>query len=144
MPGSSTGKPAITEAPADEPRGPYEPYWRSGEGGRLTLPRCASCGHVFWPPSDVCPECLSDAVEWDEVDGRGTVWSVAVYHRAYTPALADEVPYQCILVELDCGPRMISRFASKGAARAVPGQRVIATRAKLNESRPPMPCFQED
>jgi uncharacterized OB-fold protein len=99
---------------------------------------------VFWPPSEVCPECLSDAVVWDEVDGRGTVWSDAVYHRAYTAGRADEVPYQCVLVELDCGPRMISRFVSMGGGNAVPGQRVVATRARLAEARPMIPCFQED
>ena len=110
----------------------------------MTLPRCGACDNLFWPPSDVCPECLSDAVVWDDVDGRGTVWSDAVYHRAYTAALADEVPYQCILVELDCGPRMISRFVPNHGGSAVPGQRVVATRAELTAAGPMVPCFQED
>jgi uncharacterized OB-fold protein len=91
----------------------------------------------------VCPDCLADDVGWDEVDGHGTVWSEAVYHRAYTPESTNEIPYQCILVELDCGPRMISRFVSHGGAETVPGQRVIATRAQLSPGRPMVPCFEE-
>ena len=109
----------------------------------MTLPRCGACDELFWPPAEVCPECLSAAVVWDEVDGRGTVWSGAVYHRGYTEALADAVPYQCILVELDSGPRMISRFVSREGGAAVPGQRVVATRAELTAARPMMPCFEE-
>jgi uncharacterized OB-fold protein len=144
MPASNTGKPAITEPHAADPTLRYQPFWSGGDHGRLVLPRCASCATVFWPPSDVCPECLSDDVTWDEVDGRGTIWSDAVYQRAYTPSLADQIPYQCILVELDCGPRMISRFVSNGGARAVPGQRVVATRAALAVGAPMVPCFEEE
>jgi uncharacterized OB-fold protein len=110
----------------------------------LTLPRCDACSRWFWPPSEVCPECLADSVGWGEVDGHGTVWSDAVYHRAYTPELTGAVPYQCILVELDCGPRLISRFVSAYGGRAAPGQRVVATRAELVRGGPMMPCFQED
>ena len=143
MPEFIIGKPAITERPDGDPTSRNDPFWRSGENGRLALPHCDACGNVFWPPSEVCPDCLSDAVGWDEVDGRGTVWSVAVYHRAYTAALEAQVPYECVLVELDCGPRMISRFVSTGGGNAVPGQRVIATRAQLAGDRPMVPCFRE-
>ena len=139
---STTGKPAIAEDGGGESTGRLAPYWRSGDGGRLTLPHCAGCDRLFWPPADVCPECLAGEIDWRSVDGAGTVWSVAVYHHAYTAATAAAVPYQCILVELDCGPRMISRFVPSGAA-AAPGQRVVATRAAMVPDGPMVPCFQE-
>ena len=139
---STTGKPAIAEDAGGESTGRLAPYWRSGDGGRLTLPHCAGCDHLFWPPADVCPECLAGTIDWRSVDGAGTVWSVAVYHHAYTAATAAAVPYQCILVELDCGPRMISRFVPSDAA-AAPGQRVVATRAAMVPDGPMVPCFQE-
>src|SRR4051794_26471889 len=109
-PASTTGKPAIAEDHGGESTGPLAPYWSSGEAGRLMLPQCLGCNHVFWPPAEVCPECLAGDIGWRSVEGTGTVWSVAVYHHAYTAAAAAAVPYQCVLVELDCGPRMISRF----------------------------------
>jgi uncharacterized OB-fold protein len=90
----------------------------------------------------LCPACLSVDVSWREVSGDGTVWSVAEYHRAYSQRYAAEVPYQCILVELDCGPRMISRFVSESDAKAYPGQRVRAVRAELSSGRS-IPCFEE-
>jgi len=96
----------------------------------------------MWPPSEVCSTCLSDDLAWTDVPGDGTIWSVAEYHRAYDPRSAPLVPYQCILVELDRGPRMISRFVSVSAAKARPGQRVKAVHAELGTGRS-APCFTE-
>jgi uncharacterized OB-fold protein len=97
---------------------------------------------VLWPPAELCPACWSSEVVWQDRPGDGTVWSVAEYHHAYDEPSAAEVPYQCILVELDCGPRMISRFASATNASARPGQRVKAVRATLPTAGA-VPCFAD-
>jgi uncharacterized OB-fold protein len=54
--------------------------------------------------------CLAPGGDWETVDGAGTVWSVAVYEHAFHPAFRDELPYVCALVELDAGPRLVSRL----------------------------------
>jgi uncharacterized OB-fold protein len=47
---------------------------------------------------------------WTDVQPTGTVWSHATYHRAFHPALADEVPYTVVAVNLDDGPFLITRW----------------------------------
>ena len=130
----------MTSPDVERPR--YGPFWRSGEGNVLTLPACRACDTVFWPPSERCPTCLSDEVSWADVPGDGTIWSAAEYHYAYDRGFAPELPYECILVDLDCGPRMISRFVPTSKAKAAPGQRVVAVHAELRPGRS-LPCFTD-
>ncbi len=88
----------------------YGPFWSAAAEHRLALQRCRACGRLRWPPEPGCPECLAPGGDWETVDGTGTVWSVAVYEHAFHPALEDELPYVCALVELDAGPRLVSRL----------------------------------
>ena len=133
--------------PPDRGHPLYGPFWAGGDGGLLHLPVCRACEAMLWPPSEICPTCWSSGIEWADLPGDGTVWSVAEYHHAYDAASAAEVPYQCILVELDCGPRMISRYVSAPSTPAShvptrPGQRVKAVRADLPTAGQ-VPCFAD-
>jgi hypothetical protein len=53
---------------------------------------------------------VSDELEWRKVSGRGVVYTWTVFHRAYHPAFANEIPYAVVAVELDEGPRMITNL----------------------------------
>ena len=66
------------------------------------MPRCSACSVLMWPPAEVCPECLASGFDWVEAPGGGVVWGAAEYHRGYSAGLSAEVPYQCVLVELEC------------------------------------------
>ena len=85
------------------------PFWDGCRAGRLMLQKCG-CGHLRYPISPFCPECLSDQFEWSPVSGRGTVFSYVVFHRAYHPGFKEEVPYNVALVQLEEGPRMYSNI----------------------------------
>jgi len=87
-----------------------KPYWDALRQHRLLIPRCASCGHRWFPPSLLCPNCNSADTTWSEVAGRGKVFSYVVFHRVYHPGFAGEVPYVVALVELEEGPRMLSNI----------------------------------
>jgi len=100
-----------------------DPYWAAAAEGRLALQRCERCEHLRWPPAPVCPECLASEARWDDVEGGGTLWSVAVYDRAFTPAFSERVPYAVGLVELDAGPRIIATIDGEPGELAV-GMRV--------------------
>jgi hypothetical protein len=63
---------------------------------------------------------------WREVSDRGELWSFAVYHRAFHPAFADDVPYAIGSVTLDDGPRLLARIDAPLEAIRV-GARVHAT-----------------
>jgi uncharacterized OB-fold protein len=83
-----------------------KPYWEYCAESELRMQRCGACGHVRFPPSALCPCCLSERHEWAALSGRGRVWSWVVFHRAYYPGYADDVPYNTAIVELEEGPRM--------------------------------------
>jgi uncharacterized protein len=101
-------------------------FWREAAAGRLSFQVCAACGYTRWPPAPVCPECLSGGGEWKPVAGGGSVWSFAVYERAYHPDFADKIPYVVALIELDAGPRLISNLVAIEPERVHCGLRVCA------------------
>ena len=84
------------------------PYWESAKAHALKLPRCSSCGRFRYPPAEHCPGCLSDAAEWSEVSGKGTVYSFTIVHQRYDPSFADDLPYNVSVVELEEGPRLVT------------------------------------
>ena len=84
------------------------PFWEAARQGVLRMQRCDDCGHVRYPISHVCPQCLSSGLKWVDLSGRGTVMSSIVFHQVYHPAFASEVPYNVSLVQLEEGPRMFS------------------------------------
>ena len=34
-----------------------KPFWDGLREGKLRLPRCGACGHVFFYPRILCPKC---------------------------------------------------------------------------------------
>ena len=90
--------------PSDESR----PYWAGIREHRLLMPKCEACDKRWFPPSLHCPHCGSAKWNWEQVSGRGKIFSYVVYHRVYHPGFADEVPYAVAVIELEEGPRMLS------------------------------------
>lgn len=83
-----------------------EPFWEACRRHELRLQRCDACGSFWFPPSAVCPRCLSESWVWARTSGRGTVYSFAVFHRVYHPGFAGDLPYVVAVVELEEGPRL--------------------------------------
>jgi uncharacterized OB-fold protein len=52
--------------------------------------------------------CLDTRSQWTEYPTLGTVWSVAIYHRAYHPGFQHYLPYAVVLVDLDCRVRYLA------------------------------------
>jgi uncharacterized protein len=101
--------------PQDKPAKPLPrmvaseaPFWEGCAAGELRLQKCTECGHWRFPPSSVCPACLSEVYTWEATSGRGRVWSWIVMHQKYFAAFEDDLPYNVALVELDEGPRLMS------------------------------------
>jgi uncharacterized OB-fold protein len=86
------------------------PFWEACREGRLSLQQCGDCAHIRYPISHVCPRCLSAAFAWTPMSGRATVFSYIVFHRAYHPGFAQDVPYNVALVQLEEGPRLYSNI----------------------------------
>ena len=88
--------------------GPEKTYQDKLAQGSFEIQRCTACGkHVFYPRV-LCPHCGADHLDWTAASGRGTVYSTTVVRRK--PAEGGD--YNVALVDLDEGPRMMSRVVS--------------------------------
>jgi uncharacterized OB-fold protein len=87
-----------------------EPFFEAARNREVRMPKCRDCGHVWFPLAQICPRCLSVSLEWIRLSGRGRVKTWAIYHRAFHPGWADDVPYNVTQVNLDGGPAMLSNI----------------------------------
>ncbi len=99
--GAGTRGPRPDEESAD--------FWRSLARHRIEVQRCVACGRHRFPPMPSCPYCAAPEAEAVEIAGTGTVYSWVTVHRALSPAMADDVPYSVVTVDLDGGGRMFGR-----------------------------------
>jgi uncharacterized OB-fold protein len=86
------------------------PFWDGCREGKLMLPKCRECGHVFFYPRVVCPKCHARSLTWVESRGRGTLYSFEIAYQAFQKAWKIKPPYVLAMVELDEGPRILSNL----------------------------------
>ena len=84
------------------------PYFAAARAGRLVVQRCTGCGALRFPPRELCSACLATEAAWQEVSGRGEIFSYYVMHQIYHPGFAAEVPYAVVVVKLEEGPKLTS------------------------------------
>jgi uncharacterized OB-fold protein len=117
------------------------PFWEGVEAEEFRLQRCGSCGRAVFFPRVLCPHCHSDDLSWFRASGQGTIYSYTVVRRTWG-VFAEDVPYVVVLVDLDEGPRFLSRLV--GDAPVEIGQRVEVVFSDLDvEDGPVLPCFQQ-
>jgi uncharacterized protein len=110
--------------------------YREGlRAGELRLRRCRCCEAVWLPPSDLCPQCLSQDLDWTLSQGQGVVTAHCQFHRAYYNEAAFPLPYTVLLVELDEGPRVYANPVEPSALLPV-GARVAARVATSSAGEP--------
>jgi hypothetical protein len=95
-------------------------FWEACRRRELVAQRCTACGGLRHPPEPCCPRCRSFAFAWHGLSGRGRIFSYAIVHRPYLPALEAVVPYAVIVVELEDAPgvRIISNLVDAAPEEA--------------------------
>jgi uncharacterized OB-fold protein len=110
--------------PAPSPVHWDRPFWQAAARGVLTAQRCQDCGHRQHYPRPACTRCLSGDLQWDELSGRGTVYSHTVVRQPVEGSFRDAAPYIIADVALDEGLRMIARIADAAPGEVQIGDRV--------------------
>ncbi len=90
-------------------------------GGRLATTKCRGCGRSAWPPRGFCPECGSDAFDWTDLAGEGTVHAFTVQETGLPAGF--EAPRVFAIVNVD-GHRVFSILTDADPAAVKLGQRV--------------------
>lgn len=84
-------------------------YWQAAADGRLLIQHCPACGARQFYPRAICTTCGADP-EWEEVSGRGTVYTFTVIRQQGLQPFKDEIPYVVAMIALDEGPRMMGNI----------------------------------
>ncbi len=102
--------------------GPEAEYRRYVGEGRFMIQHCKNCGgHIYFPRA-LCTHCASPDLEAKEASGRGTVYSTTVVRRK--PERGGD--YNVVLVDLEEGPRMMSRVDGIAPDKVRIGMQVTA------------------
>lgn len=88
--------------------------------GQFCIQRCSDCQqHIFYPRI-ICPGCGSQQLEWVQASGKGVVYSTSVARGMPEP------DYNIALVDLEEGPRMLSRVVGLPPDQVFIGLEVMA------------------
>lgn len=106
-------------------------FFEAARRGAIAIRRCNGCNAVLHVPVAYCRHCGSWDGRWEEVAGRGSLYSWTVVAHQVHPAYP--VPYTVVLVDLDdlTGTRLVGRL--DGAPELHTGQRMEAWFEQLAE-----------
>jgi uncharacterized OB-fold protein len=110
--------------PLPTPTPTSAPFWDALKEGIVKLQRCEACGTWVFYPRNRCSTCLSDALEWHEVPGTGSLYTFTIARQPTSPHFASEVPQRLAVVELDEGVRLTTTLINVADADIRIGMRV--------------------
>jgi uncharacterized OB-fold protein len=76
-------------------------YYEAANANKLVVKRCKACNLLRWPPGAACPWCMSPEWSWQEVSGKGTIYTYEIIVHSIQPGFRAFSPYPVIVVELD-------------------------------------------
>jgi len=79
--------------------------------GRLTTTKCTRCGRVLWPPRIVCPNCLSNELEWVDLGAQGELYAFTEMRVGAPLGFVEDVPFCVGIVKI--GDLLISARIDK-------------------------------
>jgi uncharacterized OB-fold protein len=87
-------------------------FWEACRRKRLLIQQCVACQRYRFPPSPLCPACLSSRLAWREDTGLGEIETFCVYYSALAgPAWQPELPYVVAVIRLwHSGVQMLSQL----------------------------------
>lgn len=107
---------------SDTHRGVLAQHQAALAEGRFLIQQCSSCARHIYFPREVCPHCGSEELGFVTPAGTGTVYAVTTVRRKQ----ADGGDYNVSLIDLDEGPRLMSRVDNLPCGDVKIGQRVRA------------------
>ena len=69
--------------------------------GRLTTTKCKRCEEILWPPRIVCPECLSDELQWVDLGSEGELYAFTEMRLGAPLGFVEDVPFCIGIVKID-------------------------------------------
>ncbi len=73
-------------------------YWDALREHRMVLQRCQSCQTFQHPPDRTCRFCLGEEMAWEEVSGKGTLYTYVIVTQSILGPWRGHDPYNVIQV----------------------------------------------
>lgn len=108
-------------------------FWAAAAGGRLVADRCGDCGALANFPRGFCPTCWSGNVAPEELSGRATLYTYSEVHANPMPPFKDLTPYIAAIVDLEEGPRLVTRLVDVPIDEVAIGMPLRATFERVDE-----------
>ncbi len=101
-------------------------FWEACRRHRLVIQQCVTCGHYRFPPSPLCPACLSPRLAWREDPGEGEIETFCVYRSELAgPAWQPDLPYVVAVIRLwHSGVQVLSQLCCDDPSAIAIGQTV--------------------
>lgn len=117
--------------PKDVPR-----FWREQlQRYNLMANKCNSCGKVFFPPRESCPDCRRRSIgqmESIKLSGKGEVITYTIIHVG-PDDFEEQVPYPIAIIQMDEGPRLTAQIVDCKPEDVHIGMRVESVFRKIQE-----------
>ena len=75
-------------------------FFKNLKEGRLTTTKCKRCAQLLWPPRIVCPNCLSDELEWVDLGTEGELYAFTEMRLGAPLGFVEDVPFCIGLVKV--------------------------------------------
>lgn len=85
-----------------------KPFWQGLTEGRFITRYCKQCSYITFPPKEHCPNCLSKDMNWQELNGKGTLYSYTIVHAA--PPMFSPLPLYVAVIDLEEGVRLVTHL----------------------------------
>ena len=110
-------------------------WWEQIKQHKLVIQKCTACGAFRHSPVPICNKCRSFEYEWAPVSGKGVVYSFTIAHHPPSPAMAELVPYNVVIVELSDADnvRMVGNLLDVPIEKIAVGMPVEVTFEDIND-----------
>jgi len=105
------------------------PFWDNLRDGKLTTTKCKDCGKISWPPRLICPECISDNLEWVDMPETGKIYTYTIQVVGLAPGF--KPPMVFAVIEFENGIRIFSALTDVDPEEVRTGQEVVLNTGKI-------------
>ena len=104
---------------------------------RLMASKCNECGTILLPPKPMCTSCLSNNMNWTELEGSGKILSYTVIHIA-PEQFQSIAPYSVGIIEFKNGLRLPGMIRDEAPKKLKVGMQLkICFDKKTSDQWPP-------
>ena len=84
----------------DEKNTKISQFFKNLKEGRLTTTKCKECGKLLWSPRIICPECLSDELEWVNLGIEGELYAFTDVRLGAPLGFVQDAPFCVGIVKI--------------------------------------------